>query len=160
MLPTVHRSHLLSGDSTHRSAGRPGRLSGAPSRSFRRSRAASPGQAVVAQGDSVVSAVGFGRYGRRGGGAYAAATELSIADLLELFNADGWRPRFGGKKWAAIVQTAQTLITAVDVGDWKGANVVCDQIAVIEHNSGPLVPSLSEWTEQARLKEKWPQLCG
>jgi hypothetical protein len=91
---------------------------------------------------------------------YAAATELSIADLLELFEADGWRPRFGGKKWAAIVQTAQTLITAVDVGDWKGANVVCDQIAVIEHNSGPLVPSLSEWTEQARLKEKWPQLCG
>jgi hypothetical protein len=91
-------------------------------------------------------------------GAYQALTDLAPADLVAIFNLPGWRPSYGGKKWAAITQVLIRLKQEIDEGALDAACQTCEDILDLQHNSGPLVPTLKEWRENPYLREKWPEL--
>jgi hypothetical protein len=89
--------------------------------------------------------------------AYQALTDLAPADLVVVFNLPGWRRSFGGKKWAAITQVLIRLKQEIDQAALDAACETCEDILNLQHNSGPLVPTLKEWREIPYLREKWPE---
>jgi hypothetical protein len=91
---------------------------------------------------------------------YEALTDLSLEDLLVIFSAPGWRPSYGGEKWAKITEVLLHLKREIDSGALEAALAICEEVRdKLCHNSGRLVPSVQEWEESAWIQEKWPILC-
>ena len=90
---------------------------------------------------------------------YRALTGLEPEDLAALFRSDGWQPKYGGERWAAIVETLIKLRSAIDADDEELALTVCEEVQHLEHNSGPLVPSPEQWEADGWVRQKWPRLC-
>jgi hypothetical protein len=91
---------------------------------------------------------------------YQEKTGLSVNDLICIFKLPTWQPKYGGPKWAAITETLKELIFALELGDSVRASAIADRVSLLRHNSGKLVPSLSEWQSTRYLREKWPELCN
>jgi hypothetical protein len=91
---------------------------------------------------------------------YRDTAELELADLVLLFSEPGWTQDFGGPKWAAIARATAELADALNIGKLDVALKVCARVQEIEHNNGPLVPSVEKWRSTPYLREKWPELCG
>ena len=87
---------------------------------------------------------------------YQALTDLSPADLVTIFSTPGWVPSYGGQKWARITQVLLRLKQQIDEGALDEADQTCEDIRRLEHNSGPLVPTLEAWRHNPYLREKWP----
>jgi len=90
---------------------------------------------------------------------YRDAAELELTDLVVLFSEPGWTQGFGGLKWAAIARATAELADALNIGKLDAALKVCARVQEIEHNKGPLVPSMEKWRFTPYLREKWPELC-
>jgi hypothetical protein len=71
----------------------------------------------------------------------------------------GWRPRYGGEKWAKIADTVIELKNALDSSNAKAAELACERLSRLEHNSGPLVPTREDWESDDYQQQKWPELC-
>jgi len=90
---------------------------------------------------------------------YYDATHLHLQDLITLFGRHGWSRSYGGQKWATIASNALELAAALRKDDLNLALPLCTRIKLLEHNSGPLVPSARDWRSNKYLQEKWPQPC-
>jgi len=90
---------------------------------------------------------------------YSESTRLSLDDLISVFSLPNWKSRYGGRKWREIAETLRDLVSALEAGDIARAHEITGKVLLLRHNSGPLVPSRSEWEKEKYLQEKWPQLC-
>ncbi len=90
---------------------------------------------------------------------YVDLTGLEIQDLVVLFRQPGWKPGYGGPRWAVIAETLLRLQVTLDAWDLDAALVVCDEVDQLHHNTQKLVPSRADWEKDHWLQEKWPQLC-
>jgi hypothetical protein len=90
---------------------------------------------------------------------YEKLTTLTLPDLVELFRCGGWRPSYGGPKWATIAEHLIRLKHEIDSGALEAALRTCEAVRNLHHNSGPLVPAVVEWHSNSWLREKWPVMC-
>jgi hypothetical protein len=90
---------------------------------------------------------------------YQDSTGLSVDHVIAVFRLPGWRPSYGGKKWAEIAETLKELVTALENSDDVKAAEIAEAVTGMHHNSGRLVPTRSEWEQSAWLQEKWPEFC-
>jgi hypothetical protein len=90
---------------------------------------------------------------------YQRLTGLEPEDLVVLFRSEGWRRGYGGEKWAVIAEKMIELRGAIDAGDQQTALETCAEAETLRHNSGPLVPTLDEWSGSKWIRQKWPRLC-
>ncbi len=90
---------------------------------------------------------------------YVDTTGLLVDEVIRVFKLPNWKRGYGGPKWARIAETLRDLAAALEAGDIVRASHISDSVSVLQHNSGPLVPSRSQWANSQYLQEKWPQLC-
>jgi hypothetical protein len=90
---------------------------------------------------------------------YQSLTDLTPEQVRDLFRMPGWRPRYGGEKWAKIADTVIELKGALDSSNAGAAELACEQLKSLEHNSGPLVPTREIWERDSYQRRKWPKLC-
>ena len=90
---------------------------------------------------------------------YQEMTGLSVDDVVTVFELPNWKPGYGGAKWARIAATLKELLSALGADDMERANRIGSEVSLLRHNSGPLIPSRSEWERNQYLREKWPELC-
>jgi hypothetical protein len=90
---------------------------------------------------------------------YRERTGLDIDGVISIFRLPNWTRTYGGPKWARIATTLKDLIAALEDGDRKRAAEISATAFTLNHNSGPLIPSRSEWKQNNYLREKWPELC-
>jgi hypothetical protein len=72
---------------------------------------------------------------------YHEKTGLSVEDLAHLFKLPNWKPGYSGPKWATIAETLNELVSALEAEDSIRAHDIADRVLLLQHNSGPLVPS-------------------
>lgn len=88
-------------------------------------------------------------------GPYEQITGLTFQQMSTLFDRDGWSRSYGGRRWKQIADLTARLGTALDDSDFAAARTICDEVRIVSHNSGRLVPRTDdEWN-----REKWPVLC-
>lgn len=88
---------------------------------------------------------------------YEQATLLTLPQLVNLFDQDGWRAGWGGLPWAAIGRLTIQLGDALDAQDDAAIDRLCNEAAVIEHNNGRLARSGGDVTAYKIVK--WPVTC-
>jgi hypothetical protein len=86
---------------------------------------------------------------------YEEVTRMTIEEVRDLFGRPGWARAYGGERWRNITSLAIRLGEALDRDDTQEADQICEAVAAVEHNSGPLVPR----TTGEQNVEKWPCLC-
>jgi hypothetical protein len=86
---------------------------------------------------------------------YEEVTRMTIEEVRDLFGRSGWAGAYGGRMWREITSLAIRLGAALDRHDTREADQICEAVAVVQHNSGPLVPR----TAADQNIEKWPRLC-
>lgn len=91
---------------------------------------------------------------------YVRLTALTPEDLVEVYESSGWKPKYGGKKWAMIARSLIALRDALLKADVGAAGKLCDNLASLCHNSGRLVPTRAEWEQSPYIRRKWPELCS
>lgn len=91
---------------------------------------------------------------------YQEKTGLSVDDVTRVFELPNWKPGYGGPRWAVIAETLKELVAALEDEDMVRASGIAERVFSLRHNSGPLVPSRSEWERTPYLREKWPELCA
>lgn len=88
---------------------------------------------------------------------YVFTTGLRLEQLPELFRLPQWHKTFGGPRWARIAGMTIRMRDALDEGQARLLDELCDEAKILQHNSGHLVPSPHEW--RGYKKQKWPELC-
>jgi hypothetical protein len=76
-----------------------------------------------------------------------------------VFRLPNWTRSYGGPKWPRIAQTLKDLMAALEDGDPERAAQMSATVSKLNHNTGPLIPTQSDWKRNHYLREKWPELC-
>lgn len=90
---------------------------------------------------------------------YEQLTDLALGDLVDIFRNGTWQKSYGGDKWAAIAEVLIRLKSEIDSCGLEAALTTCETVRDLQHNSGPLMPSLEAWRSSVWLREKWPVIC-
>jgi hypothetical protein len=86
-------------------------------------------------------------------------TGLSLDDVIKVFDLPNWKPGYGGAKWTRIAASLIELLSAIKADNMERANRIVSEVSLLRRNSGPLIPSRSEWERNQYFREKWPELC-